>query len=68
MKRDRSLNDAQTEFSLKRVHLQNEIMFQDAKQNQSHSQINPNHSNLSNKRHVIEKVQLWLDNIKTTNR
>jgi hypothetical protein len=68
MKRDRSLNDDQTEFSLKRLHLQNEIIFKDTKQEQTYSQINPNYFNSFDKKHIIKKVQLWLDNIKSTNR
>jgi len=68
MKRDRSLNDDQTEFSLKRLHLQNEIILKDTKQEQTYSQINPNYFNSFDKKHIIKKVQLWLDNIISTNR
>jgi hypothetical protein len=65
MKRDRSLNNDQREFSLKRIHLQNEIIVKDTKEEQSYSQIN---TNLTNKRHIIQKVQLWLNNIRSINR
>lgn len=68
MKRDRSLNNEQTEFSLKRFYLKDQIILQDTKQKQSDSQMNPNHFNLFDKKNIIEKVQLWLDNINTTNR
>ncbi|CAF1015089.1 unnamed protein product [Rotaria sordida] len=68
MKRNRSLNNDQTEFSLKRVHVQNEINLKDTKQEQSYLQINPIHLNLSDKRHIIEKVQLWLSNIRPIDR
>jgi hypothetical protein len=68
MKRDRSLNNDQTELSLKRSHLRNEIIRQDTKQEQSYSQINSNHFNLFDKRHIIEKVQSWLDYIRPPNR
>ena len=62
MKRDRSLNNDQRDFSLKRIHLQNEIIVKDTKEEQSYSQIN---TNLINKRHIIQKVQLWLNNIRS---
>jgi hypothetical protein len=65
MKRDRSLNNDQREFSLKRLHLRNEIILKDTKQEQSYSHIN---SNSFDKKHIIEKVQLWLDKIRSTNR
>ncbi len=68
MKRDRSLNDELTKFSVKRIHLQNEIILQNTKQEQYYSERNPNHLNLFDKRNVIEKVQLWLDNIRLANR
>jgi hypothetical protein len=68
MKRDRSLNDELTKFSVKRIHLQNEIILQNTKQEQYYSERNPNHLNLFDKRNVIEKVQLWLDNIRSANR
>jgi len=68
MKRDRSLNNDQTEFSLKRLHLQNEIIHKDTKQEQSHLKINSIHLNLSGKKNIIEKVQLWLDYIIPANR
>ncbi|CAF4858926.1 unnamed protein product, partial [Rotaria socialis] len=60
MKRNRSLHNDQAEFSLKRAHLQNEINLTDTKEEQAHLQINPIHLNSSDKRHVVEKVQLWL--------
>jgi hypothetical protein len=68
MKRNRSLNDDQKQFSLKRFDLNNGIILQDTKQEQSHSEINQNQFNLFNKRHIILKVQSWLDNIRSTNR
>ena len=68
MKRDRSVHDDQTDFSLKRLHLQNQLIVKDTKEEQSYLQLNPNYLNLSVKKHIIEKVQSWLDNIRSANR
>jgi hypothetical protein len=68
MKRDRSSNDDQTEFSLKRFGIENKIVIKDTKQSQSHLKLNRTDLNLFDKRHIIDKVQLWLDNIRSTNR
>ncbi len=69
MKRDRSLNDDEhIEFSVKRCHLKNQIILQDTKQEQSYSQIHSNHLYLFDKRNIIEKVQSWLDCIKSPKR
>jgi hypothetical protein len=68
MKRDRSSNDDQTEFSLKRFGIENKIAIKDTKQSQSHLKLNRTDLNLFDKRHIIDKVQLWLDNIRSTNR
>ncbi len=69
MKRDRSLNDDEhIEFSVKRCHLKHQIILQDTKQEQSYSQTHSNHLYLFDKRNIIEKVQSWLDCIKSPKR
>jgi hypothetical protein len=68
MKRDRSLNNDQTQFSLKRVHLENEIICQNTKEEKYNFERNSIHLNSSDKRDIISKVQLWLNNITSTNK
>jgi hypothetical protein len=68
MKRDRSINDNQTEISLKRLNLKNEIISEDKKQKECYFEMTRrNDLNSFNKRNIIEKVQSWLDHISSRN-
>ena len=67
MKRDRSLNDDQRELSLKRIHLQNENLSKNIKQEQVRLSVDSNYTNRIDKKHIFEKVQLWLDHMANAN-